>query len=167
MILASELSLLFLAPIFVASTFGLAHNHRAEILSLEEIIAVRFYSRDWVVGTKECRAAERNPARRMERRELERCRGSKGDRLESVFGGACTNGIAELGAKVSQKGLCAIYLVFHGALGSLYVRGDRSLKTHHHFGARNSDLSHEKVTKGATRDCSGSFTTFRKAKTAL
>lgn len=66
--------------------------------------------------TMACGAGERSAARRIESRGWESCWGNEGSTLGSVFGEACTDDRAELGAKLSQPDFCRLSVVCFGAV---------------------------------------------------
>lgn len=75
----------------------------------------------------------------------------------NVFGGASSDSSAELRAKVVQKSLCHIFVVFSGAMKGLHSRYYEFLISSSLFGPRNRSLSQDNIAKGAVWGCEGTF----------
>lgn len=88
--------------------------------------------------------------------------GGEGGRPGSVFRGAFIDSAAELGEKVSQTGLCGIFVVFLGPVESPQSRDDGPLNARDLLKARNRDLSHANDAKCATPACGGIFHSLEK-----
>lgn len=116
--------------------------------------------------TKACGETKGSRARTRGSRG-KRCWERRGRRLRSVFGRAFTGSVAGLEARVSQIGLCGIFVVFEGAVEGPHSGGDGFLNITHLLGARKRDLRHESVSKGATCDCDGTFHFFFKSKNCI
>lgn len=148
------------------STVGLAHDLFTSIVSLGIVVAGYFHDGGCDVATKACGKTKRSGAR-LRSGERSRCSGSKGRRLRGVVEGASTDSGAGLGAKVSRTGLCGGFAVFLGEVGSPNRRGHGFWRGGHVLKARNRDMSHENVAKGAIRGCEGTFYFFEKSKTRV
>lgn len=86
--------------------------------------------------------------------------GKRSGKLRSVFWGASTNSGAELGAVMSQTGLCSTFVFLLKAVEGPGSHCDGLLNGHQLFGATNRDLSHEDVAKRSICGCRGTVHCF-------
>lgn len=142
-------------PNYVALLTGLSHDHPAELLSLDVLIAKYFLKWNWNAATVACEAAQSRASRQREEKR-ERCWRSRGRRVESVFSEAFTNSGVKLEEKLSQAGFCGYLAVFFGPLQSLHRRQEKLSNVLHLFEAKYRVLSHEDVAAG-TRGGRGTF----------
>lgn len=80
----------------------------------------------------------------------------------NVFGEACTDSGANLGAMLSPTDFCGLLCLLE-AMARPHGRGDRFLNVHHLPRARIRELSHENSTTGANRSWGRTFHFFQKS----